>query len=306
MLIQATRLRTTKRLLNGVPATDDVILGVRDIGRFVDRLTQIGFTEQLEAGERVLPAGVGPRTRYNAEGDYAVHRDQPMETAYRQTEWRWTEFRGRYDRVERADIRDVPYQRYPRTFRPPPSVELSIAAAENGALLVVADPIAPDRRDTQLLHVANVFLEIFGEVETLSDDLRSLVMPDARRLNWTVLPEGEHPWPAMRARLKPIVDAAPAGNRPVLFHRLEALHSFGPSFTAVGHGGFQGYVVFGFSDKKVFILESMYYGNATYVFGEDWAELSKLSKAQVLAGSLEIARVVHRRGWDAAIARLLA
>lgn len=306
MIIRGHRITSTTRLLAGVPHDVDIVLGVKDPGRFARRLREAGFSDSLSVGERVLPRPVGPRTTFNAEGDYLVHRDQPMEVAYRQVEWHWTEFRGRYDRVQRSDIRDVPYKRYPRTFRPPPSVELTIAARADGSTLVVTDPFPRDSEAGVVVHMANVFLEIFGEVEALRADLESFVIPEVRRLNWTVLPPGRHPWPGLRKRLEPLVDEAPERNRPVLFHRLEEINRHGPSFTAVGQGGFRGYVVFGFAEKELFVLESMYYGNATYVFGTAWEELSKLSKAEIIDGNLENARLVHRRGWEYGLASLLS
>lgn len=141
MLIRGRRIRELDRHLRGVAPGVPVVIGLSQPSRFSRRLIEIGFSPSLEAGERVLPATVGPRTRYNAEGDYLVHKDQPMETAYRQVEWRWTEFRGRYDTEEMSKIVDVPYQRYPRTFRPPPSVELTVALKSDNTKYIVAEAV---------------------------------------------------------------------------------------------------------------------------------------------------------------------
>ena len=289
-----------------MPQNSTLVLAIRDVERFRGRLIEIGFSPAIASGERVLPAAVGARSRYNAEGEFEIHKDQPRETAYRQVEWHWKEFRGRYERVDRWDIRDVPYQRYPRTFRPPPSVELTIATAPDDSTLVISDRLSNNAAShPMILHTANLFLELFGELETLTEDLDAYLVTELRRLNWTLLPAGEHPWPTMRSHLQPHVDRAPEGNRPVLLHRLEKVNSYGPAFTAVGEGGFTGYIVFGFPDKELYVLESLYYGNATYVFGENWESLSQRTKAEILVGGLEEDRIVHRRGWDAAVGKLL-
>ena len=58
-----------------------------------------------------------------------------------------------------------------------------------------------------------------------------------------------------------------------------------------------GYIIHGFTKKDIYVLESMYYGNATYIFGDGWEQLSKMTKAEVLNEQLQKARIVHRLGW---------
>ena len=69
-------------------------VAITDLEQHQDRLRQIGFSEAREAGNTVLPAILGPVSRYNAEGKQIVRRDLQMETAYRQVEWHWKEFHG--------------------------------------------------------------------------------------------------------------------------------------------------------------------------------------------------------------------
>src|SRR3989344_53821 len=76
----------------------------------VNTLHDLGFSSPTVAGERLLPsADLGPACRRNAQGYEIVHRDQPMETVFRQSEWHWQEDRGRYYREDRSKIVDVPY-----------------------------------------------------------------------------------------------------------------------------------------------------------------------------------------------------
>jgi hypothetical protein len=73
-----------------------------------------------------------------------------------------------------------------------------------------------------------------------------------------------------------------------------------------GQAGFEGYLIFGFTEKDLFVLESLVYGNATYVLGSNWESLAGLTKKEILAADLHVARIIHRQGWDSEIARLLA
>ena len=61
-----------------------------------------------------------------------------------------------------------------------------------------------------------------------------------------------------------------------------------------------------FSRKKHLVLmENMIYGNATYVFRDNWEELSKLSKAEIIKNNLQDKRFVHRESWPYQISALL-
>lgn len=72
-----------------------------------------------------------------------------------------------------------------------------------------------------------------------------------------------------------------------------------------GTGGFHGYLVFVFKQKNIVIMENMIYGNATYVFNDDWKELSKLSKAEIIQKNLHLDRLVHSEKWVREIKKLL-
>jgi hypothetical protein len=96
------------------------------------------------------------------------------------------------------------------------------------------------------------------------------------------------------------------GNRKIIEHRLEAINSYGPTFYAIGQAGFRGYIVFGFSDRDIFFLESMYFGNATYVFEDNWETLSKMTKAEILNHNLQKDRIIHREGWENRVDKLLS
>ena len=228
-----------------------------------------------------------------------------METAYRTVEWHWTEWHGR-DRVERSDFRDVPYLRYPRTPVAPPGLEVTIVSDAQGNKVARAPLIHNWRKnETLLVHAINLLLEIFGECAFYDATMRQLVKPPIKRLNWHILPPGERPWAQLKTEVKAVLDAVKGGNRPVVEHRLETINAHKPSFAAVGVAGFRGYIILGFPERNLFVLESLFYGNATYVFGESWKELSKKTKAEILNQELQEARFVHVVGWDKKINELL-
>jgi hypothetical protein len=116
------------------------------------------------------------------------------------------------------------------------------------------------------------------------------------------------PWEQLHQRLQPILsEKFGERERPVVENRLQVLsEQHSPGLTAVGRAGIDGYLIFGYPDKGRYVLESLDYGNATYVFGEDWQRLSQLTKREIIADDLHLARVIHREGWAAEISEILA
>jgi hypothetical protein len=171
----------------------------------------------------------------------------------------------------------------------------------------VSDPLLHSaENDDKLLHRVNVFGELFGQAEILTGDLSPYLRTSFRRLNWEVLPEGEHPWPEVERHVRPIIDRMAPGVGAVAEYRLRVLtEQHHPVLTAIGRAGFSGYLIFGYRARGLHVLESLEYGNATYVFDDGWEELSQLSKAEIIRGDLAVDRVVHRSGWERRIANLL-
>lgn len=306
MLIKKKRIRNVGNNIRGVARGQHCVVALRNLDRFVDHLQRAGFSAKLQIGETVLPASIGPVSSFNAEGKYDIHKDQPKEIAYRLGEWRWQEFRGRYETVEKSKIVEIPYKRYPRTFVEPPSVELSLVEDSNsGRILRAPTHEFTEANDAALVHVINLFLEQFGECELLKEDLAPVIPAKLIRLNWEVLPQGQMPWSRLQRKLRPIVERQPEGNRAVIDKRHEAINVYEPAFVAVGQGGFDGYVIFGFPAKRLYILESTQINNATYVIDRDWEDLSTMTKAELLNNDLHKERIIHRKNWFGQLHRVL-
>ncbi|MDD5032157.1 MAG: hypothetical protein PHR36_03905 [Patescibacteria group bacterium] len=276
-----------------------------NIDRFKDKIQKIGFSD-TQIGATVLPSIVGPVTGYNAEGKNIIHKDRPMETAYRQAEWHWTEWRGRYDTEEMSKIVDIPYKRYPRTFIFPPGVELTITENKLGEKIIITPIYTYNSQDEEfIVHVVNLILEIFGECKTFDEKFESLFKMPIKKLNWRILPSGEYPWKRLEKDLEPLIKQSERGNAGVTENRLKIINSYKPSLYAVGEAGFSGYIVMGFTERNLYLLESIYYGNATYIFEKDWRNLSKMTKAEILNKNLQKDRIIHREGWGEKIEKLL-
>jgi hypothetical protein len=306
MRIQKKRIRNIELNLPGIEARTELILMVPLSEAKKSCLKRVGFPEEPAIGTKILPAIVGPVSRFNAEGKFIRHRDQPMETVYRQREWHYKQRHGK-DKVDATKIVDVPYKRYRRTLIPPPSIELAVIVLPDGnqAIAAVGAVTFDVGNFDKLRHVINLMLELFGFCDVVDKHLLPIGVVPTISLNWQVLPEGEMPWSALEPHLNKVLDIQKKGQRPVVAHRLETINQYKPRFVAVGQGGFSGYVIFGFPDLNSYVLECSRYGNATYVFESNWKELSKLTKAEILNENRHKARLIHLSHWEARIRSLL-
>lgn len=265
----------------------------------------IGFTANQSLGEEVLPRIVGAITRFNANGKSVPDKTVPKETAYRQVSWTWKKWAGRGETEEITETREIEYQRYQRIFTPPTSIELKIVENLQGEKLIVSPMLSlQNSNKDQVVHCINLFLELFGLCEIVDDSLNTIVKSTSIKLNWSLLPQGEQPWGTLGPQIFSVIKIG-KGNSAVVEGRLELVNSKKPDFVAVGRAGFQGYVIFGFTSRDIYILESSQCNNATYVLNNNWQHLSQLTKAEILDGNLHQARVIHRRNWAAEILRYL-
>ncbi|WP_374619369.1 hypothetical protein [Pandoraea sp.] len=306
-MIVERKTRDINRYLSHIPDGQEYYLGVQLLPEHTRRLEALGFSSPAVVGERVLPPARGPASRRNANGFDIVHRDQPMETAYRQISWTYSQWHGK-EKVEVTQVTDVPYNRYPRTRVAPYSIEFVLSTAPHGRHCIVTGPFR--RVDTATVvatNTANMLVEQLGAFEVLDSSMSPSADIPVRRLNWRLLPAGENPWATAWPALENFIRKGRGKSRQVIAARFETVGEFNPEFIAVGLGGFGDYVVFGFPSKGICVLESCYTNNATYVLSHaNWEAISQMTKAQILEASAHEIRLIHDRAWFEAIAEVLS
>ena len=264
-----------------------------------------GFSNKPIIGDTILPKAVGHVTAFNAYGKDKILRSQPKEKVYRTQEWPHTEWRGRGETEEVTSLVDIPYYRYPRQHIDGYEYELTVSEKAGTKLIVLASDITyTDDNHDRLVSAINIFLEIFGYVEVYDENLDIILSPtEVRRLNWVILPKGEK---ISEGQLKDVLSKSKR-IRPVEILRQERISAFKPDIRAIGKGGFTGYVIYVFGTKGIAVLESVRYGNASYILSSDnWEELSKMTKQQLLAKSLVRQREIHTKSWFDRIKKILS
>lgn len=297
MIINKKNIKAIEKYFSHMNENDSFILGVdmADI-KNVNILKRIGFTEKLEVGERVLPSYIGSKTKYNGEGKKIPVKDLPKETFYVSRLWSWKDWRGN----EHSKIISIPRERYQRKQISPPSIELTIGTDKSDNKYVYADTmIYNDENRSVILSTINMFLEIFGTCTVFKNDFKPSLVP-IKKLNWEMLPPGKKSWNEFKNSLEKNIfrDLKSSSKKAVYEDRLKKINNLNPDFIAVGNGGFSGYIVLGFKEKKLYILENLWYGNATYIFDENWEMLSQLTKMEVLSNELYKHRIIHDPIWE--------
>ena len=261
---------------------------------------------ELAPGDLWLPQSQGSVSRFNAEGAYHIHRDKPKKSRYITTiEWTWEQWCGRGETETITEYRDVYRDCYPRTFMPPPSVELYPAIVLGNRMYV--SPLFHHEKDqlTSIKHTINLFLEIFGVCELRRDDLAPFQPVKIRRVNWEILPPGRHPWAEQGSNIQSALHKKGGRYSSPIIHRQDVIQGYGPTEIAMGLGGFANYLAYIFHDRDMVLLESLLHGNATYVFDRDWEDFSQLTKAEILSQGLQKDRLIHSKGWENRLANVL-
>lgn len=306
MIIKKTRIRNLPTYVDGIPIGAELrpIVELDEASR--QRLARLGFTDSPEPGETILPNGIGPISRYNADGKWQVHRDQPKEERYvRTVRWAWKQWAGRGQYEEHEDFRDIYRLCYPRSAVPAPGIELTYLEKDGKSYVIAPSFRNLDDHHVSLLHAINLLLELFGYCELVKGDLSRFSNILVKRLNWKMLPPGKYPWQRLKAHLGEVLKRTSENTQSVIFDRQETILSFNPDEQFVGTGGFSDYIAYTFKDRGLVVLESIRKGNAIYVFGLDWDRFSKLTKSEIINADLHMARLVHTKGWKTKIARLM-
>ena len=291
------RIRSVENYLHALPHGTELQITLTDVEAHRRRLIQAGFSADLNVGERVLPSVLGPKSRFNANGFDKPLRDQPKETVYR--EGIVTDWHGRTHYV------DIPYERYPREHIPAPSEELTIALHEDQKIVTSQTYVYQPDQLERIKHTMNLFFELFGECTVKSDVLVQLRNIEIERRNWRILPPGEYPWEVSRQILREGMGRMSDNNRRLVEGRYQVLSEFGPNTLILGQAGMDGYAVFAFENLGLYVLESRFTNNATYIFGRNWEQLSQLTKAEILNGDLHLHRLYHIGNWVERITNLL-
>jgi len=256
----------------------------------------------------------GKYSNWNINGREKKRRDLPMETAYRVVEWHWTEWRGRYDRVNKSKLVDIPYKRYPIEFIAPRFSKIkqellskSVSGAKEYLVRFTVNEILDKRQSDfkdRLLYVLNILQENIGCCDIDRSGISKEEYVKTHVISWEILPPGSKEEVVARLlvgrkhtqEIKNTVE-----ERYDFFSALAPETSF-----IIGTSGFQRYFGVKIVNNLV-VFENLDYGNALYIMYENWEELSSKSRIDLLSGryGVNFDRIVHLGDWKSRVKMII-
>jgi hypothetical protein len=258
---------------------------------------------RITSGPPVLPPpSLGIHARRNLEGWSDKRTDLPKEmrevSSYAPS---WNS--GAYHHVSR-DILAYPLEHHPARL-----LTISATILEqlvDGALVRFRIDQPLDRNSqsfaADLQFNLRLLREAVGEAQIYDADLSDDDFARIQRVEWEMLPPGSGA--RVLERLASAGRSIPE-RLEIAGERLGVLDSLGHDGYIVGMGKFARYFGAKFGDRLV-VLENLEYGNALYVFTENWEQLSQLSRTELIKRrDPAVQRIPHARGWRSALRKLI-
>lgn len=296
MIVKGRRINKVHRYVNKEEINNIKQLRVRIDKSNKNKAIEIGFSKELLVGEILVPKVIGPITRFNVCGKEIVNKNEKEKRSisrpYHVIDWHGQDHYGMAHLIKECYKREciLPYE-----------MELQIIE-QNEIKYVIGEKNTDDVN--KLKHMMNMLLEVFGEFEIVTDG-EKINYGEIKRLNWDILPKGKYPWEKIYPYIKRELDDMKETNARIVKDNIEKIIQYNPKFVAVGKSGFSGYIIYGFNKEDKVILEPMEINNATYVLNEDWENISKLTKAEIIKNNLCEKRIIHNKSWSEEIDKVI-
>ncbi len=164
----------------------------------------------------------------------------------------------------------------------------------------VLDKTAPSFNE-DLFNYVNILQENTGiaDIYPISADVKDYLKTEA--VDWEILPLSEDLLP----RVIKLVKGDSDKTTQKIKERFEVFLSLKPKALITGVSGLRRYFGALVKDDLV-VFENVEYGNALYVMFDNWRELSKLSRRELLGGKLNgFERIIHKPGWESRLRKIV-
>lgn len=272
----------------------------------VSRYRELGLWVQdgrMQAGDPVLlPPSSGAFARRNLDGWDEKRTDLPKEIRDVST-WAPSWNSGSYHLVSR-EIEAYPVERHSAKMLTISATVLEHLVDSALVRFRVDQPLLREDPDfaADLRFNLRLLREAVGEAHVFDADLSDDDFARIQHVDWELLPPG-----STDRVLEHLASRRPVHPEKlkVASERLQVLDRLGHNGLIVGKGKFTRYFGARFGDRLV-ALESLEYGNALYLFEEDWEQLTQLSRTELIKRrDASVHRVPHLPGWQSAIRKLV-
>ena len=258
-------------------------------------LKKYNIPQKFNSGASVIPAPKGPATRNNVNGKYV--RKQPEQKTTRRV----------HISFNRKDGTHVEYDRdfnvFVKVLQHKFNISLHYKKNKHGQEVIVSDTLVYNNKPENILkntHIINVFCEISNDFEIFNTEYEPAIHFN-KRFEEDILPHGSLNDRDVMEELASFAGRYTKNNeeKKAFQKRLQVLKNYNPDIRGKGPSNFFGYIVFGFSDLGIAILETMYADNATYIFRIADYEANAISDKQtVLKNKTMLKRIYHYDDWE--------
>lgn len=280
---------------------DDIMAG---------KLKHLGFTiadGEIRVPNVILPYMIsGTYARRNKDGYDIVHKNRPkvLKTIW----WESPNF-GDPSKGYHDNYRDMLV--YPRTHIPAREWEISIYVEHSDIdqvkIVAVLNPALNKNTsifDEDLFFAINLMQEQFRDCHVVEAQLTPEQIAATINVGWEIFPQGtidqtiERIIGRMRtASPDRVLEIKRRTNILDRFHPLRYIHGVGLDARYFG----------AMMEEDIVVFENLDYGNAIYILSDNWEELSKLSRIDLLRKhENEFIRIIHKTGWERQLEHLLA
>ncbi len=291
MLIKKKRINSLEKYFSDISEEKIFYVSVPADAINTQRLS----LKKLVEGMSIVPKVVGTVTKFNLWGKVYADKTQEKEAReferdYHVVDWHGNDHYGTCFQTRMC---------YPKKQILPPLIEIIYEREK-----LISNQMTMTEPEI-VKHTINMFLELFGYCEIIDVDKKSIVKtPKVKMVSWKILPPGKYPWEKVEKALEDYFVNAPGKNKNVLRNNHKELSQLEPDFLAIGENSFNGYVVYGYSSRNLYVFESNQMGNATYVFKGDWEKASQLTKYEIIQGDLCYKRIIHTKEWISSVKAL--
>ena len=268
----------------------DKILSIIDTDKFyiiseTDEIKKLGF-EKLEIGETIVPSGVGPISKFNKEGKEEIIIPKTKEEVIHNVPYNITDWHGN----SHSGICSKKYKRLKRKFIFPFYEKISIKNMIQEKYIISTRLISKKDSKNIIKHLINLMLELFGKIEIIDENNNPIIA--TKRVPWKILPPGDMPWEVYYKMIHNKVENYNKKEIISVKDRYEFIKNLNPTNIICGEDGFLGYFIAEIKEN-FYICDSIFLGNAIYILENNWRDISKLTKKEIIDNKLAAKRIIH-------------
>lgn len=272
----------------------DKILSIIDTNNFYivsenAEIKNIGF-KILEVGEIIIPSGIGPISKFNKDGKEEIIIPKSKEEVIYNVPYHNTDWHGN----THSGICSRKYKRLKRKFSAPLLEKIFIKEKNKDRYILSTRLVSKTENKDSIKHLINLMLELNGEIEILDENNNPIMV--TKRVPWRILPPGDMPWEVYYSNIKNKITNYSKKEITSVKDRYEFIKSLNPSNIICGEGGFLGYFIAEINEN-CYICDSIFLGNAIYILENNWCEISKMTKRDIISNKLARKRIIHNGNW---------